>query len=104
MLGLANTDLLAEVSLVNVFASWCVACRAEHPLLMQLAREALPSMSGPPPLNQARAAGDQSGTSAGAGGYGRAGPFIGRAIDVDPGPLLNGPGRRIFNSYEVRPQ
>jgi thiol-disulfide isomerase/thioredoxin len=46
MLGLANTDLLAEVSPVNVFASWCVACRAEHPLLMQLAREALPSMSG----------------------------------------------------------
>jgi len=38
-LGLANSDLLAEVSLVNVFASWCVACRAEHPLLMQLARD-----------------------------------------------------------------
>jgi cytochrome c biogenesis protein CcmG, thiol:disulfide interchange protein DsbE len=39
VLGLANTDLLGEVSLVNVFASWCVACRAEHPLLMQLARD-----------------------------------------------------------------
>jgi cytochrome c biogenesis protein CcmG/thiol:disulfide interchange protein DsbE len=24
---------------VNVFASWCVACRAEHPLLMRLAEE-----------------------------------------------------------------
>ncbi len=39
VLGLANTDLLGEVSLVNVFASWCVACRAEHPLLMQLSHD-----------------------------------------------------------------
>jgi cytochrome c biogenesis protein CcmG/thiol:disulfide interchange protein DsbE len=35
--GLASADLkTGEVSLVNVFASWCVACRVEHPLLMQL--------------------------------------------------------------------
>jgi cytochrome c biogenesis protein CcmG, thiol:disulfide interchange protein DsbE len=37
-LGLASADLKGEVSLVNVFASWCVACREEHPLLMQLSR------------------------------------------------------------------
>jgi len=36
-LGLSRGDLVGGVSLVNVFASWCVACRAEHPLLMQLA-------------------------------------------------------------------
>lgn len=35
-LGLSNADLVGEVSLVNVFASWCVACREEHPLFMQL--------------------------------------------------------------------
>ena len=35
-LGLSSADLNGEVSLVNVFASWCVACRAEHPLLMEL--------------------------------------------------------------------
>ena len=35
-LGLSNTNLTHEVSLVNVFASWCVACRQEHPLLMDL--------------------------------------------------------------------
>lgn len=28
--------LLGEVSLYNVFASWCTACRLEHPLLMEL--------------------------------------------------------------------
>ena len=37
-LGLASADLKGEVSLVNVFASWCVACREEHPVLMQLNR------------------------------------------------------------------
>lgn len=37
-LGLASTDLKGEVSLVNVFASWCLACREEHPLWMELAR------------------------------------------------------------------
>ena len=35
-LGLSSADLKGEVSLVNVFASWCAACRAEHPLLMDL--------------------------------------------------------------------
>ena len=38
-LGLASTNLIGEVSLVNVFASWCVACRAEHPLFMRLAQD-----------------------------------------------------------------
>lgn len=28
-----------KVSLVNVFASWCVPCREEHPLLMELSRD-----------------------------------------------------------------
>lgn len=37
-LGLSSGDLgNGEVSLVNVFASWCVACREEHPVLMELA-------------------------------------------------------------------
>ena len=35
-LGLSTADLHGQVSLVNVFASWCAACRAEHPLFMKL--------------------------------------------------------------------
>jgi cytochrome c biogenesis protein CcmG/thiol:disulfide interchange protein DsbE len=35
-LGLSTADLKGEVSLVNVFASWCVACREEHPIFMAL--------------------------------------------------------------------
>jgi cytochrome c biogenesis protein CcmG/thiol:disulfide interchange protein DsbE len=35
-LGLSTANLKGQVSLVNVFASWCVACRQEHPLLMGL--------------------------------------------------------------------
>jgi cytochrome c biogenesis protein CcmG, thiol:disulfide interchange protein DsbE len=36
-LGTAN--LRGEVSLVNIWATWCAGCRAEHGFLMQLHRE-----------------------------------------------------------------
>ena len=40
-LGLA--DLKQEVSLFNVWASWCASCRHEHPLLVELAsRDVVP--------------------------------------------------------------
>jgi cytochrome c biogenesis protein CcmG/thiol:disulfide interchange protein DsbE len=35
-LSLSSADLIGEVSLVNVFASWCVACREEHPVFLQM--------------------------------------------------------------------
>ena len=35
---LGNDDLKGQVWLLNVWASWCVSCRAEHPLLVELAR------------------------------------------------------------------
>jgi len=35
-LGLSSADLVGEPSIVNVFASWCVECRLEHPLIMQM--------------------------------------------------------------------
>jgi cytochrome c biogenesis protein CcmG/thiol:disulfide interchange protein DsbE len=35
-LGLSSAELGGEVSLVNVFASWCTACRYEHPVFMEL--------------------------------------------------------------------
>src|SRR5260370_8954192 len=42
-LGLSSANLKSDVSLVNVFASWCVACREEHPLLMRMeARRLVP--------------------------------------------------------------
>lgn len=45
-LGLATANLKGEVSLVNVFASWCVACREEHPLLMQISRDGVVPVHG----------------------------------------------------------
>lgn len=36
--GLASTDLLGQVSLLNVFGSWCPPCAIEHPMLMQISR------------------------------------------------------------------
>ncbi len=35
--GLSSDDLKGQVSLVNIFGSWCVSCRIEHPVLMELA-------------------------------------------------------------------
>ena len=34
---MSSKDNLGKVWLLNVWASWCVACRDEHPLLVQLA-------------------------------------------------------------------
>lgn len=34
----SQEDLQGQVSLLNVWATWCVACRSEHPVLMELAR------------------------------------------------------------------
>lgn len=33
-----SQDLKGQVSLINVWATWCVSCRAEHRLLMALAK------------------------------------------------------------------
>ena len=35
---ISTQDLRGQVWLLNVWASWCVACRQEHPLLVELAR------------------------------------------------------------------
>ena len=41
--GLASVDLRAgKVVLVNIFASWCVPCRIEHPLITELSRSGIP--------------------------------------------------------------
>lgn len=45
-LGLASRDLKGEVSLVNVFASWCVSCRDEHPVFMDLRKRGVVPVHG----------------------------------------------------------
>ena len=37
--GLTTTDLKGEVSLVNIWGSWCIACLSEHPLLLSIKEE-----------------------------------------------------------------
>lgn len=45
-LALSSVFLKGEASLVNVFASWCAACREEHPLLMRLREEGVVPVHG----------------------------------------------------------
>ena len=45
--GLASSDFRrGQVTLLNVFASWCVGCRVEHPVLMEIARRGDISIHG----------------------------------------------------------
>ncbi|MDE2227423.1 MAG: DsbE family thiol:disulfide interchange protein [Alphaproteobacteria bacterium] len=43
---LSNADFAGELVLVNFFASWCVPCRAESPVLMDLARRNVVQLYG----------------------------------------------------------
>jgi len=40
------SEMLGKVWLLNVWASWCVSCRAEHPLLNELAKMKLVPILG----------------------------------------------------------
>ena len=37
--GLVSTDFKGEVALLNVFGSWCISCKVEHPFLMQVKQQ-----------------------------------------------------------------
>ncbi|HXD41458.1 MAG TPA: DsbE family thiol:disulfide interchange protein [Ramlibacter sp.] len=39
-------DLKGQVWMLNVWASWCVACRVEHPLLVELGRSKIVPLIG----------------------------------------------------------
>ncbi|MGB0696769.1 MAG: DsbE family thiol:disulfide interchange protein [Rhodospirillaceae bacterium] len=43
---LTTEALTGEVSLVNIFGSWCIACRAEHPVLMRMSQQAFVPIHG----------------------------------------------------------
>ena len=36
---LATADVAGHVTVINFFASWCLPCKAEHPLLFQLGKD-----------------------------------------------------------------
>ena len=46
VLGLKSEDFKGKVTLINIFASWCAPCRAEHPVLMSLSKSPNLTMFG----------------------------------------------------------
>ena len=52
---LSPADMKGKVWLLNVWASWCVSCRQEHPVLVELARQQIVPVIG---LNYKEVRGD----------------------------------------------
>lgn len=44
--GWGTKDLLGQVTLVNIFGSWCVACQQEHPFLVRIRDQGLVPIFG----------------------------------------------------------
>jgi cytochrome c biogenesis protein CcmG/thiol:disulfide interchange protein DsbE len=72
---LSDSDLKGKVSVLNIWATWCVSCRAEHEVLLQLANTGMVNIYG---LNykDERAAAQQWLRQLGD-------PYVANAFDVD---------------------
>lgn|SRR3990167_2920814 len=35
---ITNRDFIGKITMLNVFATWCISCQVEHPALMDIAR------------------------------------------------------------------
>ena len=44
--SLSRKDMLGKVWLLNVWASWCVACREEHPVLVEFSKKGIVPIIG----------------------------------------------------------
>jgi cytochrome c biogenesis protein CcmG/thiol:disulfide interchange protein DsbE len=55
---ISRDDLVGKVWMLNVWASWCVACREEHPVLVEFSRQRLVPIYG---LNYKDVRGDAMG-------------------------------------------
>jgi len=39
---LSAADIKGQVTVLNVWATWCISCQVEHPVLMEMARQGVP--------------------------------------------------------------
>ena len=61
---LSGADMKGQVWLLNVWGSWCVSCRYEHPFLIELAKEQVVPIIGLNWKDKPEDAKDGSGSSA----------------------------------------
>ncbi|MGV6851995.1 MAG: DsbE family thiol:disulfide interchange protein [bacterium] len=43
---MSKAELLGQVYILNVWASWCIACRAEHPVLIEYSKNTIAPIYG----------------------------------------------------------
>ena len=72
---ISNEDMRGKVWLLNVWASWCVACREEHPYLIEYAKSGVVPIYG---LNYKDRREDALATLDELGD-----PYLGSAVDLD---------------------
>ncbi|MDY6991486.1 MAG: DsbE family thiol:disulfide interchange protein [Pseudomonadota bacterium] len=73
---LTHKDFLGKVSLFNAWASWCVSCRQEHEVLMQLAQQhhvAIYGLNYKDTLEEARSVLERTGSPYIASGFDKTG-------------------------------
>ncbi len=88
--GFGTEDLKGQVSVVNIFASWCVACVYEHPNLMAIREAGGPPIYGlawkDPPADE-RGEGDPGATTAWLARHGD--PYTAVGDDADGRVAIN---------------
>ncbi len=101
--GLDSADFKGQLTLINVCGSWCVPCRQEHPLLMEIAQDKRLRVVGlnykDEPENARRFLGELGNPFAAVGAYSKGRSAIEWGVYGVPETFLVGPDGRILYKH-----